>query len=170
MAKFILTIVLFFLLPACTYRSDEIFDIGEWVTVPLDESVSGYNNIGGEIYWGYIVGLDFTEDENVDADIETFRVCIGSEYAKDKHHVYYPQDRLCVDGFKEDEETGEYEACGGTVAKKMILKGAKPSQFKYIGNGFAVSGNKMYHNGEMIEWNDSIAKLSIYNGVKKEGL
>lgn len=170
MKKLFLIILLILSISSCSYRSDNISDKGEWVSVPADSSVEGYNNIDGQIYWGYIVGMDFTEEDNVGVDIETFRVCIGSEYAKDKHHVYYPQDRLCVDGFKEDEETGEYEACGGTVAKKMILKGAKPSQFKYIGNGFAVSGNKMYHNGEMIGWNDSIAKLSIYNGVRKEGL
>ena len=170
MDKLILTIVLFLSLSACTYRSDEICDNGKWVIVPVGESVSGYDNIGGQIYWGYIVGLDFTEYENVDADIETFRICIGSEYAKDKHHVYYPQDQVCFDGFKEDEKTSEYEAFGGTVAKKMILKGARPSQFKYIGNGYAVSGNKMYYNGEVIEWNDSIANPNKNNRVRKEVL
>ena len=170
MDKMILTLVMLLLLPACTYRSDGISDNGEWVTVPVNESVSGYDNIGGQIYWGYIVGLDFTEDENVNADIVTFRVCKGSEYARDKRHVYYPQDQVCFDGFKEDEKTGEYEAFGGTVAKKMILKGARPSQFKYIGNGYAVSGNKMYYNGEAIEWNDSIANPNKNNRVRKEGL
>ena len=170
MSKLILTMVLFLSLSACTYRSDDISDKGEWVSVPVCESVGGYNNINGQIYWGYIVGLDFSEDENVGADIQSFRVCIGSEYAKDKHHVYYPQDQVRFDGFKEDEETGEYEAFGGTIAKKMILKGARPSQFKYIGNGYAVSGNKMYHNGEVIEWNDSIANPNKNNRVRKEGL
>ena len=144
-------------LSSCSYRSDNISDKGEWVSVPADSSVEGYNNIGEQIYWGYIVGTDFTEDESLNADIETFRVCIGTEYAMDKNHVFYPQDEVCFDGFKENEETGEYEGVGGTVAGKIILEGAKPSQFKYIGNGYAVSGNKMFHNGEMIEWNDSIA-------------
>ena len=160
MDKLILTIVLFLSLSACTYRSDDISDKGDWVIVPVGESVSGYDNIGGQIYWGYIVGLDFTEDENVNADIETFRVCKGSEYAKDKYHVYYPQIVVCFDGLD----------CGGTIAEKIILKGAKPSQFKYIGNGYAVSGNKMYHNGEIIEWNDSIANPNKNNRVRKEGL
>lgn len=115
--------------------------------MPTDCSVEGYNNISDQIYWGYIVGMDFTENENIGADIETFRVCKGSEYAKDKYHVYYPQNEICFDGLD----------CGGTVAEKIILKGAKPSRFKYIGNGYAVSGNKMFHDGEVIEWNDSIA-------------
>ena len=134
-------------LTSCSYRSDNISDKGEWVSVPTDCSVEGYNNIGGQIYWGYIVGMDFTENENIGADIETFRVCKGSEYAKDKHHVYYPQNEVCFDGLD----------CGGTVAEKIILRGARPSQFKYIGNGYAVSGNKMFHDGEVIEWDDSIA-------------
>lgn len=150
--KKLLLIILILSLSSCSYRSDNITDKGEWVSVPVDSSVEGYNNIGGQIYWGYIVGIDFTEmnlteEDYIDADIETFRVCKGSEYAKDKHHVYYPQVVICFDGLD----------CCGTVAEKIILKEAKPSQFKYIGNGYAVSGNKMFHDGEVIEWNDSIA-------------
>lgn len=156
MKKLCLIIISLLSLTSCSYRSDNISDKGEWVSVPADSSVEGYNNIGGQIYWGYIVG-DFAEGDNVGADIETFRVCKGSEYAKDKHHVYYPQVVICYDGFKEDKETGEYEGVGGEVAEEIILRDAKPSQFKYIGNGYAVSGNKMFHDGEVIEWNDSIA-------------
>lgn len=148
MKKLFLIMILILSISSCSYRSDNISDKGEWVSVAADSSVEGYNNIGGQIYWGYIVGIDFTEEDNVGADIETFRVCKGSEYAKDKYHVYYPQNEVCFDGLD----------CGGTVAEEIILKGAKPSQFKYIGNGYAVSGNKMFHNGEVIEWNDSIAK------------
>lgn len=148
MKKLFLIMILILSISSCSYRSDNISDKGEWVSVPADSSVEGYNNIGGQIYWGYIVGIDFTEEDNVGADIETFRVCKGSEYAKDKYHVYYPQNEVCFDGLD----------CGGTIAEEIILKGAKPSQFKYIGNGYAVSGNKMFHNGEVIEWNDSIAK------------
>lgn len=158
--KIYLLIVLSALISSCSYRSDNISDKGEWVSVPVDSFAEGYNNIGGQIYLGYIVG-DFTEEDNVGADIETFRVCKGSEYAKDKYHVYYPQVVICYDGFKEDKETGEYEGFGGEVAEEIILRGAKPSQFKYIGNGYAVSGNKMFHDGEVIEWNDSIAKLNL---------
>lgn len=148
MKKLFLIMILILSISSCSYRSDNISDKGEWVSVAADSSVEGYNNIGGQIYWGYIVGIDFTEEDNVGADIETFRVCKGSEYAKDKYHVYYPQNEVCFDGLD----------CGGTIAEEIILKGAKPSQFKYIGNGYAVSGNKMFHNGEVIEWNDSIAK------------
>lgn len=145
--KIYLLIIWSVLITSCTYRSDNISDKGEWVSVPTDCSVEGYNNISDQIYWGYIVGMDFTENENIGADIETFRVCKGSEYAKDKYHVYYPQNEICFDGLD----------CGGTIAEKIILKGAKPSRFKYIGNGYAVSGNKMFHDGEVIERNDSIA-------------
>lgn len=158
--KIYLLIIMSALISSCSYRSDNISDKGEWASVPVDSFAEGYNNIGGQIYWGYIVG-DFTEEDNVGADNETFRVCKGSEYAKDKYHVYYPQVVICYDGFKEDKETGEYEGFGGEVAEKIILRGAKPSQFKYIGNGYAVSGNKMFHDGEVIEWNDSIANLNL---------
>ncbi|HAB40296.1 MAG TPA: hypothetical protein DCE24_00440 [Porphyromonadaceae bacterium] len=154
--RILLVMTLLALISSCSYRSDNISDKGEWVSVPVDSFAEGYNNIGGQIYWGYIVGMDFTEEDNVGADVETFRVCKGSEYAKDKYHVYYPQVVICYDGIKEDKDTGEYEGVGGEVAEKIIFRGAKPSQFKYLGNGYAVSGNKMFHNGEVIEWNDSI--------------
>lgn len=121
----LLLIILSALISSCSYRSDNISDKGKWVSVPVDSFAEGYNNIGGQIYWGYIVG-DFTEEDNVGADIETFRVCKGSEYAKDKYHVYYPQVVICYDGFKEDKETGEYEGFGGEVAEKIILRGCKP--------------------------------------------
>ncbi len=62
---------------------------------------------------------------------------------------------------KKIKKPAKYEGFGGEVAEKIVLKGAKPSQFKYIGNGYAVSGNKMFHDGEVIEWNDSIAKLNL---------
>lgn len=157
MERLILSIVLCVILGSCHYRSDNVSDNGEWVSVPADSSVEGYNNIGGQIYWGYIVWIDFTEmdlteEDYIGADIGTFRVCKGSEYAKDKYHVYYPQVVICFDGLD----------CYGTYAEKIVLKGAIPSQFKYIGNGYAVSGNKMFHDGEVIEWDDSIAN-SIYN-------
>lgn len=161
MEKLFLIILLIPSISSCSYRSDSVTDKGEWVSMPADSSVDGYNNTDGQIYWGYIVGMDFTEEDNVGVYIETFRVCKDSEYAKDKHHVYYPQVVICYDGIKEDNETGEYEGVGGEVAEKLIISGAKPSQFKYIGNGYAVSGNKMFHNGEVIEWNDSIAKLNL---------
>lgn len=145
MRKLISALIVSLLLAGCSYRSDDIKDNGVWVSVPIGESVMGYDNIGGKIYWGYITD-DFTADSELGADIETFRVCKGSEYAKDKHHVYYPQDEVCFDGLD----------CGGIIAEKMILKGANPSRFRYIKDGYAVSGNQMYLNGKKIEWNDSI--------------
>lgn len=146
MKKLISILIVYLLFVGCSYRSDDIKDNGDWVPVPIGESVMGYENISGKIYWGYIVGVDFTENENVCADIETFRVCKCSEYAKGKHHVYYPQDEICFDGLD----------CGGIIAEKMILEGANPRRFRYIRDGYAVSGNQMYLNGKKIEWNDSI--------------
>ena len=145
MKKLILALIVSLLFVGCSYRSDEIKDNGVWMPVPIGESVMGYDNIGGKIYWGYIIG-DFTADDELDADIETFRVCKGTEYAKDKYRVYYPQDEVCYDGID----------CGGVIAEKIVLEGANPRRFRYIGNGYAVSGNQMYLNGEKIEWNDSI--------------
>lgn len=149
MKKLISAVIISLLFVGCSYRSDDIKDNGVWVPVPIGESVMGYNNIGGKVYWGYITD-DFTADSELGADIETFRVCKGSEYAKDKNRVYYPQDIICYDGI---DENGGF---GGTIAKKIVLKGANPNRFRYIRDGYVVIGNQMYLNGEKIEWNDSI--------------
>ena len=59
-----------------------------WVPVPSGESVTGYDNIGGKIYWGILWGWIFTEDECLGADIETFRVCKGTELMPETNTVY----------------------------------------------------------------------------------
>lgn len=145
---FIIVIVLF---AGCTYRSDSIVDNGVWLPVENGESVGSYTNLEGHIYWGTAVG-DFSCDE-IDVDLASFRVCSETEYAKDKRHVYYPQRIICYDGIDEDGN-----GFGGTYAEEMILKGANPNHFRYLGNGYAVAGNRMYLNGETIEWNDSIVQ------------
>ena len=160
MKKLISALIASLLFVGCSYRSDDIKDNGVWVSVPEGESVMGYYNIGGKIYWGYIVD-DFTADQELDADVESFRVCKETEYAKDKRRVYYPQDQVCYDGIKFNEENDEYEGFGGVIAQKIVLKGANPSRFRYIRDGYAVSGNQMYLNGEKIEWNDSIIQKRV---------
>lgn len=149
---FIIVIVLF---AGCTYRSDSIVDNGVWLPIENGESVGSYTNLEGHIYWGTAVG-DFSCDE-IDVDLASFRVCSETEYAKDKRHVYYPQRIICYDGI---DENGN--GFGGTYAEEMILKGANPNHFRYLGNGYAVAGNRMYLNGETIEWKDSI--VHHYNG------
>ena len=145
---FCITTVLF---TGCKYRSDSIVDNGIWLPVENGESIEGYTNIEGHIYWGAGVG-DLICDE-IDVDLASFRVCSGTEYAKDKRHVYYPQGIICYDGIDEDGN-----GFGGTYAEEMILKGANPNHFRYLGNGYAVSGNMMFLLGEKIEWDDSIAQ------------
>lgn len=156
LAAFIRCTVLFCiaitLFAGCTYRSDTITDNGVWLPVEDGESVEGYTNINGHIYWGYIVG-DFICDE-IDVDFESFQVCTGTEYAKDKRYVYYPQNTIFYDGIDDDGN-----GFGGNYAEKMILKGARPERFRYLGGGYAVSGNRMYLNGDAIEWNDSIIRI-----------
>lgn len=145
---FCITTVLF---TGCKYRSDSIVDNGVWLPIENEESVGSYTNLKGHIYWGTAVG-DFSCDE-IDVDLASFRVCSGTEYAKDKRHVYYPQRIICYDGIDEDGN-----GFGGTYAEEMILKCANPNHFRYLGNGYAVAGNRMYLNGETIEWNDSIVQ------------
>lgn len=145
---FIIVIVLF---AGCTYRSDSIVDNGVWLPVKNGKSIEGYTNIEGHIYWGVAVGVLICDE--IDVDLASFRVCSGTEYATDKRHVYYPQRIICYDGIDEDGN-----GFGGTYAEEMILKGANPNHFRYLGNGYAVAGNRMYLNGETIEWNDSIVQ------------
>ena len=77
----------------------EFKSIGKWKSLCNNESVGMYTRIGNKIYGGNATGIainKLTSPLN-GVDVESFKVCIGSDYAKDKNHVYYPIRMMCSD-------------------------------------------------------------------------
>ena len=158
MLRLVIIAVLLSCLISC--KEKKVVDHGQWVRIQEtdDSIVNGFALVDGKIYYGYF-DLDFIENylsktkegfiEN--ADIETFEICVGTDYARDKNFVYYPIESKCVDGW-------EY---GGCFVTKYLLAKARPDKFKYVRDGYAVSGNHMFYEGEEIVWRDDILNDSI---------
>ena len=153
------------LLIACQ-EVNHVVDCGEWVKIKAtdDSIVNGYALIDGRIYCGYF-DLEFIENylssENEgyieNADVETFEICVGTYYARDRKAVYYPRDITYVDGWD----------WGGGFATDYLVPHASRENFKYLRNGYAVSGHHMYYEGEEIVWRDDILndKMQITDSV-----
>lgn len=100
------------------------------------------------IYWEYRINLQrkiislYDIPAIKDADPNSFVVCKGSFYAKDKNHVYYPIGMFDL----------ELEDTVGppVVSDVFIIKDADPETFFVMDEGFALDKNHMYFMGEII--------------------
>jgi len=122
----------------------------EWTPIRNDEKIDGYTRIGDSIYGGEIA-CNISPLKGI--DIETFKVYPGTKYAKDKNHVYFPLKINCVD----------YEDCGVCYYSTIIIDGANPSTFKYLGNDYATDGKKVFFRGNLISVADG-ATFKVIEG------
>lgn len=143
-------ILLFSLLCSCTRYPSDLREDGEWKHLEEFEGNDWYFRAENHIY-GLQLYPDRTKyywaiDPLQNVDVETFMVCSGSDYAKDKRYVYYPIALEAFDG----------DLIGGYQMWKYIVKGADPKTFKYIGDGYGVDWLNMYFEGIKIPWNSDI--------------
>lgn len=128
-------------------------DTGTWQHLSDKRTIEGYTRVGDKIYGGYYYGKSIQNAikpmEFVDA--ETFCVCIGSEYAKDKNHVYYPLHVIC-------EDADEF---GGCYFAEYIVSGVRPSDFRYLGNGYGTDGYDLFFEGEKVPWSKYKGKTNL---------
>ena len=129
-----------------------VVDNGEWVKLDYGEQIGDYRNKMGEIYWGnfYPDEYNYYYPPFKGVDVESFMVCKGSHYAKDKNRVYYPVERYSIDG----------TSYGGSYALKYIIKGADLKTFKYIGNSYAADSLHMYWDGLEIPWDNEVIRTN----------
>jgi len=140
------SVLLLLLFSSCFSKNHiEIEDNGNWVKLEDGKSIDGYTRAGNLIYGGYLDILAYFEPMS-EVDVQTFEVCVGSGYARDKKHVYYPLWEVCEDG----------EDYGGCYFKEYIVKKAKPKTFKYLKDGYAIDKNYLFYNGKKI--NNAIHK------------
>lgn len=126
---------------------DSIKDMTKWVKVG-SRRIGYYYRKGDKVYWSdaEINHHDEFVPPIAEADAETFVIAVGTNYAKDKNHVYW---------WSYDEDIIEYDEWpDGGESPVEILKGADPKAFRSLGSGFACDESKMYFEGEEIEWDD----------------
>jgi hypothetical protein len=111
--------------------------VGEWVKLREGERLDHYTLKDQKIYCGEIA-CDVSPMEGV--DIGTFEVNLGSQFARDKSHVYYPGQVTCVDG----------KDCGVCYCVKYILEGADPEDFVYLGKEYARDKESVFFRGQVL--------------------
>lgn len=154
----------------------DIEDNGQWVSIYNAPLTCGYILHDDKIF-GILIDMAEAYDEktfwvdNIDeamlipnADISTFEVNLADNcaqpYAKDKNNVYCPIDVTYYEWADEAYEAYSMVFCG-----RIIVDGADPKTFKYLGNEYAVDKNHMYLRGERIKWDDGI--IETYKSVER---
>lgn len=113
-----------------------------WISLKNKERVDGYTRIGNSIYGGTI-GCNVKPLKGI--DLKTFKVLAGSNYAKDKNYLYYPQvEQIIVDA-----------DCQASFYSEIIVRKVKPERFKYLGNDYGTDGKSVFYRGYKIEVADS---------------
>ena len=147
--KFLIIFIIGLFFVSC--HQSPIEDQGAWRKLERNEKIGLYLRVGNRIYGGSFYIKDTIHITPLkDVDASTFEICEGTEYARDKNHVYYPIRIMCTDG----------EDWGGCYFEEYIVDGASPESFIYIKDDYGVDGYRMYNRGERIEWNDSVFDLS----------
>ena len=142
---YILAFLLF--LVACK-PYDDYKERGHWKQLKENERIGFYWRHSDKIYAALgdsAVLIKYVKPME-DVDITTFYVnketTNGMEnYAKDKKNVYYPLHAICVDA----------DSYGYEYATELIVKGAFPSSFRYVGDGKGTDGYTMYRYGSRVD-------------------
>lgn len=139
--------IILLLLVACK-PYDDYKERGHWKQLKENERIGFYWRHNDKIYAALgdsAVLIKYVKPME-DVDITTFYVnketTNGMEnYAKDKKKVYYPLHAICVDA----------DSYGYEYATELIVKGAFPSSFRYVGDGKGTDGYTMYRYGSRVD-------------------
>ena len=139
--------IILLLLVACK-PYDDYKERGHWKQLKENERIGFYWRHNDKIYAALgdsAVLIKYVKPME-DVDIATFYVnketTNGMEnYAKDKKNVYYPLHVIAVDA----------DSYGYEYATELIVKGASPSSFRYVGDGKGTDGYTMYRYGSRVD-------------------
>jgi hypothetical protein len=122
----------------------------EWIKLNNNESINDYTRIGDSIFGGEIA-CNIKPLKGV--DIQSFKVCAGTKYAKDDNNVYYPIEIFCID----------YTDCGVCYFSKYIIEGANSLTFRYLTKDYATDGKNVYFRGKLMQHADG-ATFKVIQG------
>ena len=126
------------------YDLETFRDVGLWRGIKTDSLIGYYELKDNSLY--------FSKDDSVthridDADIETFMVCQGTDYAKDKNGFYYF-------GTEGSEEGDIYLNRLQNIAGDSI---------KYIGEECVIIDNKLYYKGMQAQYDEKVLEKLYKN-------
>ena len=142
------------------YNFNMVQGEGNWVRPQEDCPIDGYILHQGRVYGCFLDDIkDIAMVEPLECvDVESFEICIGTGYARDKHRVYYPILVISADG----EDFG-YSYFKEYVVKKslfgFISVNANPSRLKYVKEGYAVDGHTLFLRGKEVGWDFEIVGM-----------
>lgn len=93
-------------------------------------------------------------------NVESFQICSGTEYARDRNRVYYGAELVALTVKKRRFGNNRKGLVFCIYCISPIFK-PNPRTFKYLGDGYAMDRNHLYLCGIEIEWNDSIIRKYI---------
>lgn len=131
-------------------KTKELVDKNIWTSLSDKERIDGYTRIGDSIFGGEIA-CNVKPLKNI--DVKSFKVLAGTKYAKDINHVYYPLLIPCID----------YEDCGVCYYGKLIIEGANPSTFRYLGKDYATDEKLVFFRGNVLPGADG-ATFKVVDG------
>jgi len=133
-------------------------DVGEWLNVK--DSIRRDSN-GNYYFRVYELVHNTTLASEGDGwgpgpvvNINTFKICKGTKYAKDWKRVYYGIECVGLElrkgRFRDNPEGLRF------ITDGLIIDGCSPYTFKYIGDGYAIDHKHMYRYGKRIPWDDGV--------------
>lgn len=115
---------------------DALFHPGlGWMHLEENESIGPFTRIHNKIFCGEI-GCGDHQMEMV--DIASFEVWPGTEYARDKYRVFFPEEMICVTGYN----------CSACFNDNPILEGADPTSFRCLEAEIGEDKNGTYRRGQ----------------------
>ena len=132
-----LTSIIFTVLGLFQFTTPEDKTQNNWIELKEGQSIDGYTKKNNQIYCGE---TKCNAKPMSGVDVTTFRICPGSQYAKDKNYVYYPINIICID----------YTDCGVCYCDKYIIKNVDVHNFTYLEKDYATDKKKVFFRGEEI--------------------
>lgn len=114
-------------------QSDSI----QWIQLHDKEKIDDYFVSDSELFCGEVNNNRYPLEG---IDVASFEVLAGTKYARDKNHLYYPLEMICV--------------CGGKVSNchctEYLVSDANPAAFVYLGDDYGRDDSTVYFRGKPI--------------------
>ncbi len=127
------------------------------------KKIGNFCRIGEKIYWSGDETGNYVDNRNLikEADAESFQLAPGQNYAKDRFHVYWVSYQVPMMAYAYDSDKKSTYSTSTNLTPVEVVSGADPMTFELLGYGFACDENKMYFEGQPIEWDEKLFNANV---------